>query len=321
VGLIPRIVSTPVKWVSKKVLEHTLLRFPGGDPHSPIACTYCPEMCRFSCPTAVSSGNDAVTPCNKNSLLYKEERWPERSSGGGPLWPIYDCTGCGRCTVYCVYGMPVPDQLFEARKRYGWSRAWNVAAKLTAADDPIGDLADELGDSENAQKRLQEFSRLFSGQCLVEEPKALFFLKRNGRSAELSWKNIFDDSSADDALFGQQLRKHLQGRKWLVHESVWLSRRLLCAGSVNVLITRAQGKGVELVLPFQSGQDCIDCGGEGVFDRMFPDQASIMAREIWERDKHRADGVFCFSKRCAAHFKRVLGPEVPVVALPEMLYE
>ncbi|MGZ3709234.1 MAG: hypothetical protein ACXWPM_10880, partial [Bdellovibrionota bacterium] len=96
-GSIPKIVSTPLKWASKQVLNRTLLRFPGGDSHDPIACVYCPEMCRFSCPTAVVSGNDAVTPCNKMGLVYKEKKWPGQASQGAPLWPIYDCTGCGRC--------------------------------------------------------------------------------------------------------------------------------------------------------------------------------------------------------------------------------
>jgi hypothetical protein len=75
----------------------------------------CPEMCRFACPTAVVSANDAVTPCNKMSLLHKEKRWPGRAGGGGPLWALYDCTGCGRCSTHCVYDMPVADQLFAAR--------------------------------------------------------------------------------------------------------------------------------------------------------------------------------------------------------------
>src|SRR5262249_47981854 len=126
----------PLKWVSKQFINRTLLRFPGGDEHSPIACTFCPEMCRFSCPSAVVSGNDAVTPCNKNSLLYKEEKWPGRASAGGPLWTIYDCTGCGRCTEFCVYEMPVADQLFAARAAHPWEPARRAAALLTDAEDP-----------------------------------------------------------------------------------------------------------------------------------------------------------------------------------------
>ena len=157
-GSIPKIVSTPLKWVSKELLHRTLLRFPGGDAHDPIVCVYCPEMCRFSCPTAVVSGSDAVTPCNKMSLLHKEERWPGKAAGGGPLWPLYDCTGCGRCSEYCVYGMPVAETLFEARKQFAWEPAMRAASQgLTDAEDPVGDLADELGDGENAKRRLEAF--------------------------------------------------------------------------------------------------------------------------------------------------------------------
>jgi hypothetical protein len=36
-GSIPKIVSTPLKWASKRILHATLLRFPGGNEHDPIA--------------------------------------------------------------------------------------------------------------------------------------------------------------------------------------------------------------------------------------------------------------------------------------------
>jgi hypothetical protein len=79
---------------------------------------------------------------------------------------------------------------------------------------------------------------------------------------------------------------------------------------------RAQG--IQLVEPFHHGRDCIDCGGEGAYDRLFPEQAETMARDIWERDRHRADGLLCLSARCAAHFRKVLPSEVRVLALGEI---
>ena len=154
---IRKIVSTPIKWAFKTVLHKTLLRFPGGDQHSPIACVYCPELCRFSCPTAVVSANDAVTPCNKMGLTYKAEKWPDQTLRHQPLWPIYDCTGCGRCTEYCLYEMPVMDQLFAARKKWKWDAAESASAQITDASDPVGDLADELGDAATAQRRLKVY--------------------------------------------------------------------------------------------------------------------------------------------------------------------
>jgi ferredoxin len=317
VGSIPKIVSTPLKWASKKFIHATLLRFPGGDEHSPIACTYCPEMCRFSCPTAVASGNDAVTPCNKNSLLYKEQRWPGRAGGGGPLWTIYDCTGCGRCTNYCVYGMPVGEMLFEARKRFGWDRAREVAAGLGDAADPVGDLADELGDEAAAERRRKAFvAAAGEGGVTVDEARSCYFLQARGTAANLSWDQWLGQLPTSPAW--ERLRARLAGKRWLVHESVWFSRRLGKADDVRGWVERAGGLGAGLVLPFHAGKDCIDCGGEGAYARLFPEQAATMAREIWERDRHRADGVLCLSARCAAHFRAVLGASVQVVALGEL---
>lgn len=311
-GSIPKIVSTPLKWASKKLLHRTLLRFPGGDAHDPIACTYCPEMCRFSCPTAVVSGNDAVTPCNKMSLLHKEERWPGRAAAGGPLWPLYDCTGCGRCTEFCVYGVPVADTLFEARVRYGWEPARKVSQELSDADDPAGDLAQELGDAQTASRRLREFVSRQGGSIQAEEPHSVHFLRQKGHAAELAWEFALDEKSLG------YWRERLAGRSWLVHESVWLSRRLERAGEAAQWVERAGAAGISLVAPFQHGKDCIDCGGEGVYARLFEAQACQMARDFWERDRHRAQGILCFSSRCATHLRAALGGEVTVVSLSEI---
>lgn len=314
-GLIPRIVLTPLKWASKQVIHRTLLRFPGGDPHDPIACAYCPELCRFSCPTAVVSANDAVTPCNKNSLLHKEERWPGQAAAGGQLWPLYDCTGCGRCTNYCVYGMPVADHLFGARARFGWDRAQAVAAGLTDAEDPVGDLADELGDAEAAERRMNAYVHARGQQLQVEEARSAFFLLKKGREAELAWESVMDDRELP------RLRERLGGRTWLLHESVWLSRRLEGFEQVAAWVSGARAAGISIESPHHHGRDCIDCGGEGAYARLFPKQAAEMAREIWERDRHRVQGILCFGARCARHLRESLGAEVTVISLSELASE
>ncbi len=320
-GSIPKIVSTPLKWVSKKILNHTLLRFPGGDAHQPMVCVYCPEMCRFSCPTAVVSANDAVTPCNKMGLLYKEETWPGKATQGGPLWPIYDCTGCGRCTEYCVYDMPVALKLFEARKKYKWEEAEKAAARITDAEDPVGDLADELGDSANAKRRLEQFlKRQGSGgekSRKVTEPKSLYFLQQNGVSAVLHWEKMLMNPSNSK----MQLQK-LKKTPWLLHESVWYNRHLGKTDVIKEWLKWAQGQGIQIQQPFAKGDDCIDCGGEGAYPYLFSEQARQMASDIWERDKHTADGILCVSARCAQHLRsslgKVLGEKTPIIALSEL---
>jgi ferredoxin len=314
-GLIPKIVSTPIKWASKKVLHHTLLRFPGGDAHQPMVCVYCPEMCRFSCPTAVVSANDAVTPCNKMGLLYKETQWPGRAAQGQPLWPLYDCTGCGRCTEYCVYEMPVMETLFKARQKYKWPTAEKAASQLTDEEDSVGDLAEELGDSENAQRRLRKYLNraLNPGEShQTDEPKSLYFLNKNGISATLSWEK---------ALLGNvspRGRERLADKRWLLHESVWYNRHLGRSAEIQKWAEKAADQNINIYRPFAHGRDCIDCGGEGAYLNLFSTQANQMAAEIWERDHHQADGVLCMSLRCAKHFRRVLGSEIPVIALSEL---
>jgi ferredoxin len=339
VGSIPTIVSTLPRWawiksaaagssglqgflkslglkglgkkLSKKLIHSTLLRFPGGNSHDPIACVYCPEMCRFSCPTAVVSANDAVTPCNKMGLLHKEARWPGQAAGGQPLWPLYDCTGCGRCTEYCVYEMPVALTLFEARKKHPWERAERAAKELTDAEDPVGDLADELGDEKNSIRRFERFTSARGELVQVPEPKSVYFLLKKGISADLTWEDALEDSR----LAGWAQR--LAGRTWLLHESVWLSRRLEGAAEIAVWVEKARAAGIELQLPFEHGMDCTDCGGEGAYSRLFPEQARQMAVDLWARDQHRAQGVLCFSARCAEHLRKCMPAGVPVVSLSE----
>jgi ferredoxin len=268
-------------------------------------------MCRFSCPTAVASGNDAVTPCNKMSLLYKEAKWPGKSSDGGPLWPVYDCTGCGRCTEYCAYEMPVAARLFEARatREFHWDRAKLAAAALTELQDAVGDLADELGDADAARERLEAFRA--SGSGVVEEPRSAWFARSRGVSAKLRWEDALG------AELSAVARERLSGRRWLLHESVWLSRRLGASEAVAAWAARS-GHAISLELPFHNGRDCIDCGGEGAYSRLFPGQAAAMARAFWERDQHRADGILAMSRRCAEHLRASLGPGVPVEALAEL---
>lgn len=322
-GSIPKIVSTPVKWVSKKILHKTLLRFPGGDPHDPIACTYCPEMCRFSCPTAVVSNNDTVTPCNKMGYLYKEEKWPNQARQGAELWPIYDCTGCGRCTEYCVYQMPVADTLFEARKKFGWEKAKEALKEITPEEDPVGDLADELGSESVAQERLKSFVKQSTGgsekiesqsvPTKVMEPKSLSFLRKQGHPGSLSWESDLLNP------ISSSIKNALSKRIWLLHESVWMNRHLDQGQKVMDWVKKARAEGIQIRLSFHQGRDCIECGGEGAYSRLFPEQAKQMAVEFWERDQHRAEGVLTVSARCASHFKKSLGEGVPVFSIAELV--
>lgn len=60
-------------------------------------------MCRHACPVATASGHETYTPQNKMARLdlLRRGRTPWTSPASEPLWA---CTGCRHCTVYCEHG-------------------------------------------------------------------------------------------------------------------------------------------------------------------------------------------------------------------------
>jgi ferredoxin len=66
-------------------------------------CTYCPKMCRHSCPVSTASGKETYIPQVKmdrmNQLRLGRGSWTTESTD--PLWA---CTGCRHCTMYCDHG-------------------------------------------------------------------------------------------------------------------------------------------------------------------------------------------------------------------------
>lgn len=66
-------------------------------------CTYCPKMCRFSCPVSEASGREQYTPQAKMDRLNQLRRghlpWTDKMTD-----PLYACTGCRQCTTQCAHG-------------------------------------------------------------------------------------------------------------------------------------------------------------------------------------------------------------------------
>jgi Fe-S oxidoreductase len=86
------------------------------DPHEqPLEyCTYCPKMCRLSCPVAAATGNESDIPWALMSLANHARKGqialtPEVARG------FYDCTGCLLCQKYCLHGNDVPSAMRAAR--------------------------------------------------------------------------------------------------------------------------------------------------------------------------------------------------------------
>ena len=66
-------------------------------------CTFCPKLCRHSCPVSTVEGRETTTPWGKMTALHHAdaemlELTPELAE------TFYACTGCLRCTEYCDHG-------------------------------------------------------------------------------------------------------------------------------------------------------------------------------------------------------------------------
>jgi dimethylglycine catabolism B len=66
-------------------------------------CTFCPKMCRHACPVSTASGKETYIPREKmdrlNQLRLGRSGWTAEATD--PLWA---CTGCRHCTMYCDHG-------------------------------------------------------------------------------------------------------------------------------------------------------------------------------------------------------------------------
>jgi Fe-S oxidoreductase len=77
-------------------------------------CTYCPKMCRHACPVSTASGRETYIPQAKmarlNQLRLGRAPWTTESTD--PLWA---CTGCRHCTMYCDHDNEPGLVLFTGR--------------------------------------------------------------------------------------------------------------------------------------------------------------------------------------------------------------
>ena len=77
-------------------------------------CTYCPKMCRFSCPVSEATKTEAHTPWGKMEIgrwiLDKTIPLSEEN-----VLPVYQCTNCLHCQNYCEHLNDVPEALKDIR--------------------------------------------------------------------------------------------------------------------------------------------------------------------------------------------------------------
>ena len=77
-------------------------------------CTYCPKMCRHSCPVSGAVGSETLTPQSKMELVNMLRRtavpWEQDFVN-----PVYGCTTCRLCRQYCEHDNDVAAALQAAR--------------------------------------------------------------------------------------------------------------------------------------------------------------------------------------------------------------
>jgi alkyldihydroxyacetonephosphate synthase len=77
-------------------------------------CTYCPKLCRFSCPVAVADGSETLTP-RQLMLTASLDRRGARPLDADAALRLYSCVDCRGCRSFCDHGNDVAATLMAAR--------------------------------------------------------------------------------------------------------------------------------------------------------------------------------------------------------------
>ena len=106
-------------------------------------CTYCPKMCRHVCPVSNAAGVETLIPQAKMDRLNQARKGhlPWEPEAVDPIWA---CTGCRHCTVYCEHGNEPGMVLMSGR----------AEAQARGAGHPA--LRDYPGRFRNREQRLVE---------------------------------------------------------------------------------------------------------------------------------------------------------------------
>jgi Fe-S oxidoreductase len=77
-------------------------------------CTFCPKLCRHTCPVSNAEARETLTPQTKMAQL-RRLRLREVERNVVETEAIYGCTGCGACTDFCLHGVETGPALFRGR--------------------------------------------------------------------------------------------------------------------------------------------------------------------------------------------------------------
>jgi len=77
-------------------------------------CTYCPKLCRFSCPVGNATNNETMTPWGRQTVLHLINQgtlaWNRETANA-----IFQCTTCMLCREHCDHEIEVPPVMLAAR--------------------------------------------------------------------------------------------------------------------------------------------------------------------------------------------------------------
>jgi len=79
-------------------------------------CTFCPKLCRFSCPVGNATGNETFTPWGRQTLLHLVGQGT-LNWGREVAFSTYKCTTCMLCREYCDHEIEVPPVMLAARNK------------------------------------------------------------------------------------------------------------------------------------------------------------------------------------------------------------
>jgi len=77
-------------------------------------CTYCPKLCRHTCPVSNAEPRETIIPQAKMAQM-RRLRLREGERNVVESEPLYACTGCGACTEFCLHHVETGPALFRGR--------------------------------------------------------------------------------------------------------------------------------------------------------------------------------------------------------------
>ncbi len=126
-------------------------------------CTYCPKMCRHTCPVSNALGVETLIPQAKmqlmNMLRKEAVGWDADHAAA-----LYGCTSCRLCTQYCLHGN-VPALTLER------GRAWAEERRLQ--HPALAQLPQRF--RERGARLLAKLHAEFSPQLFAEEARVGYF--------------------------------------------------------------------------------------------------------------------------------------------------